>query len=241
MERKKTNAIVHRPGTDVFGLGRGTSPVIARMTRDVLARGGAQALGVARFRIGDHLLREPDYRQILQWAEALGMAPETVLEVLVSSELTTESCGWSEPIAFALEEGAIVNLTWDFDRLPLVPEIWESGLLVRTLGFRGAWPEPAIALRPSLPHLRTLVCGCLGLASLDLSQVPGLTVLDCRGNRLIGIDLSPVPRLTSLECSGNQITRLDLATVPGLTWLGCGGNQITEIDLSPVPRLTSLE
>ena len=71
MAHGKKDSLVHRPGTGLAGQERRTSPVIARMTRDVLARAAAHGLSQARFRIGEHLLREPDYRQILSWAEAL--------------------------------------------------------------------------------------------------------------------------------------------------------------------------
>ena len=77
----------------------------------------------ARFPIGDmlledmlrepekllgHMLREPDYQQILLWAEALGMAPEAVLTTLVYDGLD-------------LKDGAMVGMGWDFDCLPLIP------------------------------------------------------------------------------------------------------------------------
>lgn len=51
------NAIVRLPGTDMAETSRRAHPVIARMTRDVLARAEAQGLDLARYRIGDYLLR----------------------------------------------------------------------------------------------------------------------------------------------------------------------------------------
>ena len=155
MENKKKRDLVSRPGTDLAGQQRRTNPVIARMTGDLLARARAHDLSAARFRIGEYLLREPDYRQILHWAEALGMAPEGVLEELAASRVEPKEWEhWmdSEPIAFALEDGAIVSLAWDFDRMPLIPETWQEGLQIRTLGFqKGDWPDASTALRPHLP------------------------------------------------------------------------------------------
>jgi hypothetical protein len=69
-------AIVPRSGTDIAETTRRPNPVIARMTNDVLARAEARGLSAARYRVGGYLLREPDHRQILHWAEALSMTPE---------------------------------------------------------------------------------------------------------------------------------------------------------------------
>ena len=130
-ETKK--ALIQRPGTGLAGPGPHTSPVIARMTQDVLARARAGGLGLGRFRIGDYLLREPDYRQIRRWAAALEMAPEALLVDLAACRLEPKSWEDFESIGFALEDGAIVSLAWGFDRLPLIPATWEPGLLVHTL------------------------------------------------------------------------------------------------------------
>lgn len=199
MADSKRNALVPRPGTEVAGPGRRTPRVIEEMVRDVLARAMEQGMSQARFRIGDTALREPDYRQILHWAEALGKAPEEVLATLAACRVEPESWERWEAVAFAVEDGAIVSLAWDFERLPLIPETWETGLRIRTLGLRGEWPHDSAALRPSLPQLERLVCPRIGLGSLDLSQVPGLTALECWGNPLTALDLAPVPGLTVLE------------------------------------------
>ncbi len=261
MADETKNALIQRPGTGLAGTGPHTSPVIARMTRDVLARAKAGGVSLARFRIGEYLLREPDYRQMLRWAAALEMAPEALLTELAACRLEPEPGEDSEPIGFAIENGAIVNLAWSFDRLPLIPAFWEPGLLVHTLGYRGKWPDVATPLRPVLLRLQTLVCRDLGLKYVDLSQVPGLTELECGVNELTELELLPVPGLTKLYCWDNELTQLDLTPVPGLTelscsvnllpaldlsplqglsMLDCGGNDLTELDLSPVPGLTAL-
>lgn len=88
MKSNDTKALIHHPGTAITpGQSKGTSPVIARITQDVLtrARSAQRELSQARFRIGEYELREPDYRQILDWAENVGMEPEDVLAVLVGS------------------------------------------------------------------------------------------------------------------------------------------------------------
>jgi len=241
MTHREQNALIPRPGTAVTAPGRRTPRVIAEMVRDVLARATDGHLSQARFRIGDYALREPDYRQILRWAEALGEAPEEVLATLAAYRLELDLFEDGEAVAFAVEDGTIVSLAWDLERLPSIPGTWEPGLGIRTLGLGGRWPDESAVLRPRLPRLERLVCPEIGLALLDLSGVPGLTALNCWYNPLTALDLSPVPGLTKLECCYNQLTALDLSPVPGLTELWCGSNQLTELDLSPVPGLTTLD
>jgi hypothetical protein len=60
------------------------------MSRDVLARARRNGLSMARFRLGQYVFREPDYRQILDWAETLQQKPEWVLEQLEDSRLEPE-------------------------------------------------------------------------------------------------------------------------------------------------------
>jgi hypothetical protein len=244
---RKKHPLVPRPGTDIAAPGRRTRRVMAEVTGDILARARAQDLGAARVPVGAYRLRAPDYRQILRWAEASGLAPEEVLERLAESSVEQWRFAWREgqdwrlgSIGFFVEDGAMVSVAWDFDVLPFLPGNWESGLLIRHLGLKGDWPDVATALRPVLPRLRTLSCGWLGLELLDLSPVPGLTELICGDNPLAALDLSPVPDLTTLDCGSTDLTELDLSPVPRLTKLSCWNNNLAELDLSPVPCLTNL-
>jgi hypothetical protein len=239
------NAIVPHAGTEIAETTRRISPVIQRMTRDVLARAESRGLGSARFRIGGYLLREPDYRQIHDWANSfgeLGPLPEDVLDKLAASCLQQM---WGDPeedvITFAVEDGAIRSLVLDvwYHR----HDSWQEGMLIRSLGLVGKWSEPPGLLMPCLPQLQILDCAGIGLTKLDLSQTPRLTKLDCSDNQLSELDLSPVPELTVLYCSMNRFTALDLSPVPELTKLvcfSCLSNHTPTLDLSPIPRLTSL-
>ena len=216
------------------------------MVEDALALVRKREISAARFRIGEYELREPDYRQIRRWAEALGKSPEEVLATLAACRVELEVNfmeQWEEerePVAFEIKDGYIVSLAWDFNRLPLIPENWEPGLRIRTLGYTGGWPNLSATLRPCLRQLESLVCGNIGISACDLSQVPGLTKLYCIWNNLTELDLTPVPGLTKLYCSWNNLTELDLTPVPGLTVLECYSNRLTELDLTPVPGLTIL-
>ena len=240
MTTQTPHPLVHRPETGLTGPGQRTSPILDRMTQDLVARAEGGGLSLARFRLGDYLLREPDYLQILSWAKSLGMKPRALLAVLADSQLESNSLQSSAPIGFVVKDGAIVSLAWDFARLPIIPADWVPGLLVHSLGFRGKWPDADRDLRPVLPRLQTLVCCELDLAWLDLSQVPELGYLDCSQNKLTDLDLTPVPKLSGLNCRKNQLTELDFSPVPGLIKLDCKSNQLTKLNLSPVTGLTEL-
>lgn len=213
-----------------------------------------------RFRIGEYLLREPDYRQILYWADHLGMEPDAVVQRLARSR--KELCFKNrKQICLELIDGAIYSLVWDIDQFGVIPSEWREGVSIKTLALIGRWlvtmpldlsPVPGLTrldcwgnqitelnLSPVL-GLTELVCGENQLTELDLAPVPGLTTLNCNCNQLTELGLAPVPGLTDLECSSNKLTALNLAPVPDLTMLECGCNQLTELDLSQVPGLTGL-
>jgi hypothetical protein len=263
--------LVPHAGTELGSVRRRTHPVISRMSRDVLARAKAQqGLSKARFRLGKYAFREPDYRQILDWAEALGQAPDWVLKQLEASRLKpTEWKDW-EPINFVVEDGAMLSLVWDFHRLPLVPEAWQDGLRIHSFWLTGRSHEslrsyvshdwelfedpldlvfsqkklyPPLKFSPALPFLRILHINVVedSIAHLDLSRTPLLTTLRCSFKRLAKLDLTPVSELTTLDCSRNGLIELDLTPVPELTTLDCWNNRLTDLDLTPVPKLTTLK
>ena len=85
MTHDNKKGLIPRSSSEVAGDGRRKSPVIKRMTRDVLTRAEVHGVDQSRFRIGDYEFREPDYRQVLQWAEVGNLAPERVVEHLSKS------------------------------------------------------------------------------------------------------------------------------------------------------------
>ena len=194
------------------------------------------AMPGGKFRIGKHALRDPDHRQILLWAGALGLEPAEVIQRL-------ESSSWEHPYwgttGFTVENGSIVTLAWDFDRLPLSAFAWVDGLTIREIGFRGA-PKTPPSLKLKLPSLVRLVCPSKSLVELDLSGTPALAELDCSCNQLTRLDLSKVPALTHLCCQGNLLTKLDLAHVPAPENLHYFRNQRTSRDCGTVPELIHL-
>jgi hypothetical protein len=243
MAGSKRNDLVVRPSSEIIGSERRTPRVIEQMVRDVLVRATSKAVSSPRFYIGDTALREPDYRQILRWAEAIKQTPEALLATLKASRIEPDEYFYGDAaVAFVLEDGAMVSLAWVIRELSPLPDVWEPGLLIQTLSVRGSgfYYNDLFTLRPDLPKLRTLIFYVTGLERLDLDLVPGLTELDCYVNQLTELDLSPVPGLNELNCGQNKITELDLSPVPGLTRLWCTSNHLTKLDLSPVPGLTKL-
>ena len=62
-------------------------PILSAMAGDAFPLGAKEAIAqAATFRIGDYTWCEPDYRQILLWAEALKMEPLTVIIKLVAGK-----------------------------------------------------------------------------------------------------------------------------------------------------------
>lgn len=192
------------------------------------------------FNIGEHQFCEPDYRQILLWAEALELEPLTVIERLLSGP---DGDGYRDSHS-QFENGRIIKLRWDMTLLPIEHFEWVDGLVIESIIFYSARPPVADEVERSLslplPELLDLSCDSMNLISLDLTAVPKLVELDCGGNELKELDLSAVPRLTKLDCYWNNLAELDLTGVSLLTELNCQGNQLTDLDLSAVPLLTGL-
>ena len=261
LDEDKKKALIPRPGSELAVSKPKANQIVSRMTRDVLNRTRSLEVSQARFKLGDYEFREPDYRQILRWAEELEMAPEVVLEGLERghplqawvSELESE---------LVVEDGAIKELWWHPENFNFFPEVSEKGLIIRSLGFvdfEAKIPELDLSAVPELaklscgsnqlseldlspvPKLRSLNCVHNQLTELDLSTVPELEELSCRSNQLTELDLSPVPKLRSLNCDGNQLTQLDLSAVPVLEGLDCSSNQLIKLDLSAAPELESLD
>jgi len=256
-------ALVRRPPSSVEKAGAGARRIQSAIVADTLALAKKQQSRrvAAKFRIGDYKWREPDYRQILTWAKALGVKPEEVIEGLLQGPERTKQT-WRET---QFENGRLLKVHWDFDLLPLWEFELDEPLETTHLTFwTGSGRRPRIRLHnlrlPNLshlyfadrgfivddcnlsgvPNLTTLACWDSQIQELDLSKVAGLEFLMCQGNRLSDLDLSAVPNLVALVCSDNEISGLDLSGVPHMVELDCSSNKLSGLDLSKVPRLTQL-
>ena len=232
MTEDDRNALIPRPHGAIAKAGLGPGRILSGMVADALdvVRSHDRALALARFRIGSHEFRDPDYRQIMVWAKALDLEPGVLVERLGINAVDKPT--------LVVEDGAIVSLGWDFDLLPILHFEWVDGLVIREIALFGA---PAGGLSLALPLLDSLFCFQSGIADLDLSSAPKLSSLRCSYNQLTELDLSSVPALVKLDCTKNQITELNLSNVPKLSELSCSYNQLTELDLSSVPALVRLD
>lgn len=264
MAEEKTDALIPRSHNALEKTSDGAREILSTMVSDALALARNNSLTIARFRIGNYDLHEPDYRQILLWAKALQLDAEEVIQRLEKGSVETRRYHGNErsdeKLTTRIENGSIVVLAWDFDLLPLTVFEWVDGLAIKEAGFTNNWTTaPRLSLR--LPLLSFLACDEVDLVELDLTRVPGLTYLSCesniltkldlsnvpdliwlnvKGNRLAKLDLSFARRLIRLECYDNKLTDLNLTGVPGLTYLSCGSNKLSKLDLSSVLGLTKL-
>ena len=227
MNEKNDYALVRRPPSAVEKAEAGTKRVLSSMVADALSLAAKEKTAVPsrKFRIGEYEWREPDYRQILLWAKALGLEPQEVIRELLT-----------EPAKTSFVDGALLAVDWYFESLPFG---WIDGLTMTSLAYWSV-PKERASLAPRLPSLTSLSCDQLLLTALDLSAVPKLEWLWCSGNQLTELDLSSVPMLRIFWCDENALTGLDLSSVPLLTEFGCQGNQFIELDPSCLPLLTEL-
>ena len=166
--------------------GSGPKRILSLMMTDalVLARKKERALTQPRHWIGAQELRDADYRQILNWAEALDMAPEVVLKQLSAAKTDYEQ--------FKIVDCSIHTLIWDFSELPILEFNWLSGLRIEELVFRG---RATAEIAPRLPGLKKLDCCWNELTELDLACVPQLTNLWCDNNQLTELDITNLKQL----------------------------------------------
>lgn len=221
--------------------------IVAAMVSEALAQ-SRQEVGTSlvatsgallpKFRIGDYEWCEPDYQQILLWANALKIKPETVIDRL----LIVENSEDGQRLKTQFKNGRIINICWDAVLLPIKSLEWVDGLVIESLAIPAPSSQKQLRI-PSLPlpQLRGLYCRSVGLSRLDLSQVPLLTELSCGNNRINILDLTVVPLLRKLRCHNNQLIKLDLASVSELTMLDCSDNNLKKLDLTQVSKLTALE
>jgi hypothetical protein len=246
MAEEKIDALIPRSHNALEKTNDGVSGILSTMVSDALALARKNSLTAARFRIGNHVLREPDYRQILLWAKSLDLDAEEVIRRLEDCTLETrryqDGKRLDVKLTSRIENGSIVALAWDFDLLPLTVFEWVDGLIIQEAGFSGlnfcmsGWLTlPRLPLR--LPWLTFLTCYEIELDELDLTNVPELIGLNVNRNQLAKLDLSHVPKLIWLDCDNNELTELDLSTVPRLTYLSCESNNLTKLDLSNVPDI----
>jgi hypothetical protein len=241
MDGKKENALVPRPSGTVEKTASGPKRILSGMVSDTLALAskGQRSLATTTFRIDDYEWCEPDFRQILIWAEATGLKPEEVITRLLNQQPNYFPFFEEPPFM----DGRLLNVKWE-DLRPLQQGRleWVKGLEIIRLAFIGAFDAVGMSdLGPlSLAGLVWLTCRGLGLHGLDLTGVPRLEYLDCTDNRLEELQLGRVPQLSTLNCYRNELEDLKLDQTPNLCFLACGNNRLAQLDLYGLNRLKAL-
>jgi len=215
--------------------------VLSKMVRETLD----VARGMPLFKLGEYEWCEPDFRQILLWAEQLALEPEEVIRRLldersakpIPSDLRAMSREAgndpddTEGIMFKIwpttlfRDGRIVKLNWDCDLLPLSDFRLAGDLKIKCLRIvPGEYPKFVSTVQLSLRTLTTLCLENLGIRELDLSDVSYLEFLCCSKNELATLDLSGVPKLEYLDCRINQLSELDIRPLLNLERLEYGND-----------------
>ena len=198
--------------------------VAERMVSELLdlARQSSAKQARKKVRLGSMELCEPDYAQIVNWADRLGCDPVSLL---------TDILGFSDfdGNKSRIVDGTLVELVWNGD-LPLESFAWEAGLQLTKLTIINRMPSGYA--QHKLPSLRILNAFGLDLSELDLSPFPNLEMLRCDQNVLTQLQLAATPKLIHLDCCDNELFELDLSCVPNLRTLNCAANNLHELSLS---------
>ena len=246
---KKENALVPRPSSAVEKTASGPKRILSGMVSDTLALASREQLApaLARFRIGDYEWCEPDYRQILIWAEETGLNPEEVLARLFDQQsLCKDMFGqpMTEPYFDGplFSDGRLLRVNWDLKLLRCNRIEWVNGLEIIGIRFIGASDAASLSDIGALPlaRLKWLICHRVGLTHLDLSRLPVLRVLRCSENRLEELQLHSSAQLTHLFCRKNMLAELEVNQTSKLRVLQCADNAISELDLSSCPNLETV-
>jgi len=250
-------SIVPRQSGAIEKAAPGAKRILSGMVGDTLA------LATSKFRIGDCILCEPDYRQVTIWAEQLRLTPAETLRRLKQGLRAKGN-------ETRVENGRFTALNWDagllhgsdfqisieleLSKLSFAPvDVIADSCDGDLEDFDGisAWDElpkeydrKAKVLRISsnaLPRLKVLDCACIGLEYLVMGSAPELERLDCTQNSLSTVNLRSFPMLKELICPSNLIKELDLRSVPKLRKLNCSDNDMRELILPSLPDLVELE
>ncbi len=243
-------ALVPRPPGGLEKAEAGAKRVLAGMVADTLAlapqaKAGAPSVG---FRLGAYAWREPDYRQILMWAEQTGKRPEAIIQRLVEMKSS-----------FA--DGRLLEVKWDEGSMLIRRMRFVTGLGIRvfhlcgggrTIGIVSTFKNSPPGVTPmdcevseihlqGLSELEVLAVSQQNLRELDLSGTPKIKKLYCESNVLTRLNLQGCKDLEEILARNNQLAELDLSNLPALQVLECGQNELRHLDLSGVPALEVLD
>jgi len=228
----------------------GTKRLLSGMVADTLALASKEKFGpgTARFRIGEYEWCEPDYRQILTWAEITGKRPEAIIQRLVQMHSS-------------FSEGRLTEVNWDEGSMLIRKMHFITGLKIklfqlcgsgRNIGMISTLTNPRPGVTPmdyevseinlqGLSELEELGVSQQNLKELDLTSTPKLRKLYCESNLLTRITLTGCHNLEDIHLRNNLLSEIDLSNLPALKVLECGSNELWNLNLSGVPALEVLD
>lgn len=243
---KKENALVPRPSSAVEKTASGPKRILSGIVADTLALAikEPRVPSPAKFRIGKYEWCEPDYRQILIWAEETGLMPEEVTTRLFDQQSLCKD-RFGQPMTKPyfdgplFLDGRLLRVNWDLKLLRCNRIEWVNGLEIIGIRFIGASDAASLSDIGALPlaRLKWLICHRVGLTHLALSRLPALKVLGCSENRLEKLQLHSSAQLTHLFCAKNMLAELEVSQISKLRVLHCADNAISELDLSSCQNL----
>ena len=220
-----------------------------------------------KHQIDGHKFCEPDYGQILLWAEVTRQTPTEVVERLVDCKSI-------------FRQGRLAEIYWDDSALRVQKFRFVPGLKIEVFHVLGASRLEAIIhmmrssslrrsdgevheldlaglgdleelavpsqrlreldLRP-VPKLKRLFCDVNLLCSLDASGCGSLEEMVVRANLLTELHLPHSPSLKSIHCHQNELKVLDLTGTPAVEELDCRENQLDVLNISPLENLKLLK
>jgi hypothetical protein len=255
MNEKSEKALVPKPPSAVEKAVPGVNRILSGMVIDTLAQATSKQRSpmLASFRIGDYEWCEPDYRQILIWAEETGLKPEEVIARLFDQQslpVWEEDDQHSYPVfetpLFA--DGRLLKVNFDLRLLrnPKTarsphqenkPDYLEKITAERYKKDKNGWSVDDVqrSLMNYSPEQRGRLEWVNGLEMTHLRIIGASDVAS-----LSNLGPLPLARLEVLDCRRLGLTHIDLTGVPQLQFLDCRYNQLERLRFDQTPNLKYL-
>jgi Leucine-rich repeat (LRR) protein len=241
MTDQQDSSIIKSNSTSLSKSATKGNPLLSRMTRDALTRVKTNQPTQERISLGSYSLCPPDYKQIAKWSEIIDIDPLELLKFFETTLCEPYHDGSLDPIQFEVISGSIRSLPWPVDSLGPLPNEWEAGLHILSLGICGATQSNITISGRNRPQLENLICADCDLDELIIEHMPSLKRLDCSGNNLLSVDIHDLTSIEVLACASNNLGTLGLDSNSQLLYLNCADNNLADLNLGAVPLLARLD
>lgn len=238
-------ALVPRPPGGVEEARPGAKRILSGMVEGALELAQKKPVSPVpqRFRIGDYEWCEPDYRQLLIWAQKLGVKAEVVVDELLSGEKPA-GVPWAETV---FENGRIIKLNWDTELLPLRELELGHGLRITHLSLSSRRCFSRLLSRSGVYERPESAFACCQ-DWVEYKKTEGEKVdkiLDDSDCPLEILNLPDLPELTHLSCSESMISDcaggLSFRGTPKLELLECDSGLMEAVDVRPLVHLKEVK